>query len=80
MLIPLAIRSFLNVKSNTPFSCLDVPDNKSVPDVINEFFVSVSEDLEPVKREVVSTLSDDYWTQYTIYAQDVDRRFSYSPI
>jgi len=70
------VRNFLNLKSHSPFSSLEVPDNKLLPDVINEFFVSVSEDLHPVEPDVLSTLSHDYCDQYIIHAQDVESRVS----
>ena len=71
------VRNFLNLKSQSPFSLLDVPNNtKPLPDIINDFFTSVSDDLEPVKPEVLCTLSDDYCSQYIIHAQDVERRLS----
>jgi len=67
-----------NLKSHSALSSLELPDNKSLPDVINEFFVSVSEELHPVKSDVSSSLSNDYCSQYIIHAQDVEsgRRLS----
>ena len=66
----------LNLKSHSPLSSLEVLDNKLLPDVINKFFVGVSEDLHPVEPDVLSTLSDDYCDQYIIHAQDVESRLN----
>jgi len=50
---------------------LSLPNNKSLPDIINNFF----EDLEPVKPEVLSTLSHDYCSsryKRTVAVTDLD--------
>ena len=65
-----------NLKSHSPLFSLEVPDNKLLPGVVNELFVSVSEDIHPVESDVSSTLSDDYCRQYVIHVQDVESRLS----
>ena len=40
------VQKFLDIKPKPAYSGLDIPANKSAPNTINEFFVSVADDLE----------------------------------
>ena len=52
------VQKFLNIKPKPAYSGLDIPANKSAPNTINEFFVSVADDLEPLRPEFLDLLTD----------------------
>jgi len=50
--------------------------DKSAPNTINEFFVSVAGDLEPLRPEFLDLLTDDYSSEFIIEVSHVDTRLS----
>ena len=56
-----------------PAAHLQTPEYKSLPNAINEFFVSVS-DLDPVNSDILFTLADDYSSDYVIEVDQVEKR------
>jgi len=68
------VRAFLNIKPKPTYSHLDAPGNKSSPDAINDFFVSVAEDLEPINSDLLPILTPDYCSEYIIDVHQVTKR------
>jgi len=66
----------LNNKQKSVYSGLDTPANKSVPNAINEFFTSVAGDLEPLRPEFLTQLTDDYSSRFIIELTEVETRLS----
>jgi len=70
------VQQFLNIKPKPAYSGLDIPANKSAPSTINEFFVSVADDLEPLRPEFLEQLTDDYSSEFIIEVSQVETRLS----
>jgi len=70
------VKKFLNIKQNSVYSALDISPNTSVPNAINEFFASVSGDLEPLRPEFLAKLTDDYSSQFIIEVAEVETKLS----
>ena len=70
------VKKFLNIKQNSVYSALNISPNTSVPNAINEFFASVSGDLEPLRAEFLAKLTDDYSSQFIIEVAEVETRLS----
>jgi len=51
------IRNFLNIKPKSTYAHLQTPENKSLPNAINEFFVNVAANLDPVNSDILSPKS-----------------------
>ena len=60
------VQKFLNIQPKPAYSGLDIPANKSATNTINEFFVSVADDLEPLRPEFLDLLTDDYSSEFII--------------
>ena len=68
-------KRFLNIQQSNPLSSLDFqgPPSQLAHD-INDFFVSVSSHLPKVDRSILSSLSPDYTSDFTISPAEVERR------
>ena len=70
-------KQFLDCKQPNPFQNLQRQHpNLSLADEINDFFVSVSEHLQPFKNDQCGTITAEYSQDYIILSAEIERRLS----
>jgi len=70
-------KRILKIEDSNPLSHLDFQGSSdSLADAINDFFVSVSEQLPKVSTSVLAELVDDYSSDFIIHPADVENRLA----